>query len=232
MSACVKSRAAERAGGELNAIAQLLPDFVKRDPLIFFFAFLFLFAFTLPICEEIAVALVGVSAKALRVDFAAVAAISLVALLIQDFALFLIARLLGPTLMRRKLFSKVFKPERIAAAERYFLRRGPTIILGSRFVVGLRISAILGSGFLRMRWSKFILYDGIAAAVMTPAWLFVGFALGSQFDKSAGMLTRVLTIFGLVAIVVGAFLVYRGVKADAASTAAEGAAAPGEQPQE
>jgi membrane protein DedA with SNARE-associated domain len=205
----------------LNAIAQLLPDFVKRDPLVFFFAFLFLFAFTLPICEEIAVALIGVSAKALRVDFASVAAVALVALLIQDTALFVIARLTGPRLMRRKLFARVFKPERIAAAERYFLRRGPTIILGSRFVVGLRISAILGSGFLRMQWSKFLLYDGIAAAIMTPAWLFVGYALGSQLDKSVGTLTKVLTIIGLAAIVAAAFLVYRGVKADATSTAVE-----------
>jgi membrane protein DedA with SNARE-associated domain len=211
---------ASRPGGNLNAIAQLLPDFVKRDPLLFFFAFLFLFAFTLPICEEIAVALVGVSAKALGVGFAPVAAISLVALLIQDLALFVAARLLGPRLMRRKLLSKIFKPDRIAAAERYFLRRGPTIILGSRFVVGLRISAILGSGFLGMRWSKFLLFDGLAAAIMTPAWLFVGYALGSQFDRSAGIITKVLTIIGLVAVVAAAFLVYRGVKADAARDAA------------
>lgn len=199
----------------MNAIAQLLPDFIKRDPLLFFFAFLFLFAFTLPICEEIAVALVGVSARALKVGFASVAIVALVALLIQDCALFVIARTLGPRLMRRKLVSRALKPERIAAAERYFLRRGPIIILGSRFVVGLRISAILGAGFLRMRWSKFFLYDSVAAAIMTPAWLFVGYALGTQFDQSSGTLTRILAIIGPLAIVAGAFIVYRGVKADA-----------------
>jgi membrane protein DedA with SNARE-associated domain len=207
-------------GGDLNAIAQLLPDFVKRDPLIFFFAFLFLFAFTVPVCQEIAVSFVGVSAKALKVGFASVASVSLVALLIQDSALFAIAWLLGPRLTRRGPFARLLKPERIAAAQRYFQRRGPIIILGSRLVMGLRVWSILGSGLLRVKWSKFFLYDSIGAAIVTPAWLFVGYALGSQFDKGAGSLTRILTILGLAAVVVASILVYRGVKADAASAEA------------
>jgi membrane protein DedA with SNARE-associated domain len=204
----------------LNAIAQLLPDFVKQDPLIFFFAFLFLFAFTVPVCQEIAVSFVGMSARALKVGFASVASVSLVALLIQDSALFALAWMLGPRLTRRGPFARLLKPERIAAAQRYFRRRGPIIILGSRLVMGLRVWSILGSGLLRVRWSKFFLYDGIGAAIVTPAWLFVGYALGSQFDRDAGNLTKVFTIVGLAVVGVASVLVYRGVKADAANSAA------------
>jgi membrane protein DedA with SNARE-associated domain len=206
----------------VNAIAQLLPDFVKQDPLIFFFVFLFLFAFTVPVCQEIAVSFVGVSARALKVGFASVASVSLVALLIQDSALFALAWLLGPRLTKRGPFTRLLKPERIMAAQRYFTRRGPIIILGSRLVMGLRVWSILGSGLLRVRWSKFFLYDGIGAAIVTPAWLFVGYALGSQFDKDAGNLTKIFTIVGLAAVVVASVLVYRGVKADAANSAADG----------
>jgi membrane protein DedA with SNARE-associated domain len=196
----------------LDDIARVLPDFIKHDPLVFFFAFLLLFAFVLPICEEIAVALVGVSAKAMHVNFIAVAAVSFIALLIQDLALFSLARFFGPKLIRHRFFSRFFKPDRIEAAERYFLNKGPVILISSRFIVGLRISAILGSGLLKMKWNRFLFFDGVAAAVMTPGWLFVGFALGSQFDKSADVLTKVITIVGLCAVLIAVTLIYKNFK--------------------
>ena len=200
----------------MDAIAQLLPDFVKRDPLIFLFAFLFLVGFTVPVCQEIAISFAGMSAKALKVGFAPAASVALAALLLQDSMLFAIAWLLGPRLTRRGPLARLLKPERIASAQRYFKRRGPIIILGSRLVMGLRLWSILGSGLLRVKWSKFFAYDGIGAALVAPAWLFVGYALGSQFDEGAGVLTRIATVVGLVAVVVASLLVYRGVKADAA----------------
>lgn len=203
----------------MNSIAHVLPSFIQQNPHLFCFIFLFLFAFTLPICEEIAVALVGVTTRALGTDFVSIAIVAIAALLIQDYALFLIARTFGPRIMRHRFVARFFKPDKVVAAERYFRRRGPVIILGSRFVVGLRISAILGSGFLRMSWSKFLLFDSIAASMMTPAWLFVGYSLGAQFDQNAGPITRILAIIGPVAVLFAAFLVYRGVKADAAAAA-------------
>jgi len=133
----------------------------------------------------------------------------------------MIARAFGPKLIRHKFMAKIIKPKSIDDGERYFLRRGPFIVFSSRFVVGLRAPVIMGAGFLRMRWPRFVLYDFLAAAIMTPAWLFVGFALGAQFDSRVGLLTKFFAFLGPVAIVGGAFLIYKSVKADKARVDAE-----------
>lgn len=205
----------------MNALFSMLPDFVTRNPLPFAFSFLLLFGFTIPICEEIAVALVGATMKATGTHFLLAVAVALAALLIQDTGYFFLARIFGARVIRHRLLARLLKPKSIGDGERYFLRRGPFIVFSSRFVVGLRSAVIMGAGFLRMRWSRFVLYDSIAAAIMTPAWLFVGFALGAQFDGKVGQLTKIFGFIGPVAVLAGAFLIYRSVKADKAKADAE-----------
>jgi membrane protein DedA with SNARE-associated domain len=77
-----------------------------------------------------------------------------------------------------------------------------------------------------MHWPRFTLYDFLAAAIMTPAWLLVGYALGAQFDSNVGALTKFFAILGPIAIVVGAILIYRSVKADKARVEAEAMSEP------
>jgi len=205
----------------VNALISVLPSFVTLHPLPYAFFFLLLFGFTLPICEEIAVALVGVTMHATDTSFLLATAIALTAILIQDTAYFFIARVFGPKIIRHKLLARLIKPSSIDGGERYFLRRGPFIVFSSRFVVGLRAPVIMGAGFLRMRLHRFILYDFLAAAIMTPAWLFVGFSLGAQFDSRVGFLSKFFAIVGPLAVIAGAFLIYRSVRADKAKADAE-----------
>ena len=207
----------------MNALFSVLPNFVTQNPLPYAFFFLLLFGFTLPISEEIAVALVGVTMHATRTAFSLAVAVALVAILIQDAAYFFIARVFGPKIIRHKLLAKLIKPKSIDGGERYFLRRGPFIVFSSRFVVGLRAPVIMGAGFLKMRLGRFILYDFLAAAIMTPAWLLVGYSLGAQFDSRVGLLTKVFAIIAPLAIIAGAFLIYRSVKADKAKADVEAA---------
>lgn len=207
----------------MNALINLLPGFVTQHPLPYAFFFLLLFGFTLPICEEIAVGLVGVTMHATGISFLLAVAVALTAILIQDAAYFFIARAFGPRLIRQKLVARFIKPRSVDEGERYFLRRGPFIVFSSRFVVGLRAPVIMGAGFLRMRLPRFMLYDFLAAAIMTPAWLFVGFSLGAQFDSDVGTLTKIFSVVAPIAIIVGAFLIYKSVKADKAKIDAEAA---------
>jgi membrane protein DedA with SNARE-associated domain len=204
----------------VNNLLSFLPAWVTQNPLPFAFAFLLLFGFTLPICEEIAVALVGVTVHATHTYFLSAVGVALLAILIQDSGYFLIARIFGPRIIRHRLVARLIKPKSIEGGERYFLRRGPAVVFSSRFVVGLRAPVIVGAGFLRMRWSRFVLYDFLAAMIMTPAWLFVGFSLGAQFSGRVGFLTKFFAILGPIAIVTGAILIYRSVKADKAAVEA------------
>jgi len=65
----------------LDTIVSILPAFITQNPLPFAFCFLILFGFTLPICEEIAVALVGVTMRATDTPFIPAACVALLAIL-------------------------------------------------------------------------------------------------------------------------------------------------------
>jgi membrane protein DedA with SNARE-associated domain len=206
----------------MGHLLSLLPGFVARDPLPYAFLFLLCFGFVTPLCEELAVALVGATIKATGAPLVPALAAALAAVMLQDSAYFLFARVFGAKVLKQRLIAKLIKPEAVAGGERYFLRRGPIVVFASRFVVGLRSAVILGAGFLKMPWPRFALYDLSAAAIMVPAWLFVGFGLGSQFDAESASLAKAFGIIGPAAVVAGAFLVLRGVRADKARADAEG----------
>lgn len=205
----------------MEYILSFLPLTVTQNPLPYAFFFLLLFGFSLPICEEIAVALVGVTMHATGTRFILAVGVALVAILIQDTVYFFVARTFGPKIIRHKWVAKLIKPSSIESGEHYFKRRGPIIVFSSRFVVGLRAPVIMGAGFLRMHWPRFMTYDFLAAAIMTPAWLFVGYALGAQFDSDVGSLSKFFAFLGPVAIVGGSVLIYRSVKTDKAKADAE-----------
>jgi membrane protein DedA with SNARE-associated domain len=201
--------------------ASVLPDFVARAPLPCSFLFLMVFGFTTPICEELAVALVGMTLKATGTPFLIALALALPALLIQNTGLFFFARLFGARIVRHRLLRWLIKPRILEEAELFFSKRGPRMLFSSRFVVGLRSAAILGAGFLRMSWPKFIAYESLAAAITTPAWLFVGYSLGAQLDEKAGQFEKLVGLLGPAAILVAAFLIWMSVRSDKARLVSE-----------
>lgn len=206
----------------MHDIASFLPGFVARVPLPFAFVFLLTFGFYLPICEEIALALVGAMIKATNAPIWLAALIAVPALVAQDNAFFFLARLLGSRLFKVRLLSWLFSSRAVGSARRYIERRGPSVVFGSRFVVGLRSAAIIGSGLLGLEWRRFILFDALSASISTPAWLYLGFALGSQLEAGAEAgVTRILGLIGPVAILAVAAAVFLGVRADRAKAAAE-----------
>jgi len=205
----------------MNELLSLMPSFITNNLFLSIFLFLLLFGFTMPISEEIALAFVGVMVRNTRGGFIFAALVSLPALLLADSIYFLIARLVGPKLLRVKFLERFIKPEKVRGGEIYFQRRGHKIVFLSRFVVGLRAPVILGAGLLRMRWSRFILNDGAAILIAIPCWLGVGMALGMQLDKEVGLLGRIFAILGPIAIILGSVLIYRSVKADKSKAAEE-----------
>jgi membrane protein DedA with SNARE-associated domain len=197
-----------------------LPSFIQplieQHALLSFFAFLLLFGFTLPISEEVALALVGVAARASSKSIFTALLVAYPALLIADFGYYALARSVGPRLLRSKLFSRLVKPQSVLEGERYFEQRGPRILFICRFVVGLRAPAIVAAGLLRMRFRRFVLYDFSAVLLSTPIWLGVGYALGAQFDSEVNTVGKIVAFAGPIAVLTCAFFIYRSIRNDKA----------------
>ncbi len=205
----------------MSQIIAFFGPIVADHAYLAFFVFLLVFGFTLPISEEIALALVGMAARSSDLLLPECLIPAIPALLIADLLYYGVARLIGPRLMRMRLFTRFMKPERICEGERYFQRRGQRIVFFCRFVIGLRAPAILSAGFLRMPLKRFLAFDGLALLIAAPAWLGFGYALGAQLDSQVGTLGKLIAFAGPIALIAGTVLVYRSVKADRARAEAE-----------
>jgi membrane protein DedA with SNARE-associated domain len=208
-----------------GGIAEILLSHPGVDPLLAGFVFLLCFGFTLPIPEELALVITGLTLRSVGRPYLEVAAVACLALALSDLGYYSIARFLGPRLIRVRLLRGIFKSGKIEESERYFARRGPRILFVCRFVVGLRAAAIMSAGFLRLPCRRFLSRDLPALCIGAPLWLAVGFSIGLQFERGIGALGRALSVVGPVAAVVAGILVYRGVMADRSKFAVRGGAA-------
>lgn len=93
----------------------------------------------------------------------------LIGLFTGDIALFFAGRWLGPPALRR-----LTSQSKLAAAKRWLRKRGPLVIIASRFMPGTRLPTYVAAGALRMPVWLFVGYFAIATLIWTP--LLVGIA--------------------------------------------------------
>jgi membrane protein DedA with SNARE-associated domain len=78
--------------------------------------------------------------------------------------------------------------ERVARTIALFEKHGPKFIMVARFVPGLRAVTYFVAGTTGVPYWKFITYDGLAACISAPAWVFLGW-----YARRHRMLNRVWT---------------------------------------
>lgn len=90
---------------------------------------------------------------------------------------YLIGRRAGPAVFRRPE-SKLFRPEYVERAERFFRRLGWATILVARFVPIVRTIATVMAGVGRMRFSAYLFWSIVGGVIWTDGILLIGDALG------------------------------------------------------
>lgn len=175
-----------------------LPGFLEAilasHALLAFFLFTLLYSFSLPICEEIALILVGMLAHKSGVSPWLAALVSYPGIFGSDVGYYWLARHFGGGLLRSRFFSRFVKPRKVLASELYFKHRGPRIAFFCRFLVGLRASGMIAAGILRMPFRLFALYDGLAASLSTVAWIGLGYFWGDMLASGLPVMGKVAAI--------------------------------------
>lgn len=189
------------------------PALAGFSPVLAVFLFLVLFGYTTPIPEELALVIAGASLKAAGLSLPLALPLAILALSLADLGFYSIARFLGPKLLRLRILSRILRPERIAMVEGFFRARGPRILFACRFIPGLRMAAILSSGFLRLPLLRFVTYDSGSIVLAALAWMGVGYAVGLGFLDNASTLARILALAAVAVLVAGAVLAARRLKA-------------------
>ncbi len=114
-----------------------------------------------------------------RISFAVAVLACGAGIFLGDLALFAVGRFLGRPWLRRRPLRWFLSEERIDTASDWFRRRGPIVILLSRFTPGMRLPTYFAAGLLRTSFARFALYFALAVALWTPILVAVSAIVGA-----------------------------------------------------
>jgi membrane protein DedA with SNARE-associated domain len=121
--------------------------------------------------------------------------------------------LIGRTGGRALLLRCKLPPERIERLEALFARRGALVVVAARFVDGLRQTAPLVAGSLKMPWWRFFLASVAGSAAWVGAWGIGIYSLAEHSQQILAALHHVSNagwwVTGLIAVALLAWLYSR-----------------------
>jgi membrane protein DedA with SNARE-associated domain len=170
------------------------------------FLVLVLCGFGLPVPEEITMLGAGFLLYQGEVDAAPIIAVCFAGTLLGDSVPFMVGRRFGRRALRNKAIRRAVHPERLRAIERRFDRQGPLAVFVCRFIPGLRLPTWFTAGSLGMPYLKFIAFDGLGAAILTPTLILLGRESGEQLAELEARIDDLHQILGFVVLALVAIL--------------------------
>lgn len=158
----------------------VLPSALVAEALVF----VQLAAATL-ISEDLACVGAGALAASGATSYALAATACFVGIFFGDLALFAAGRVFGRRLLDVRFVRRFVKPQDVARSAEWLDRRGSQAILASRFLPGTRLPTYVAAGMLGTSVWRFVGAFAIAAAVWTPALVWLSMRLGEQALRSA-----------------------------------------------
>ncbi|HEX5051110.1 MAG TPA: DedA family protein [Planctomycetota bacterium] len=113
------------------------------------------------------------------------------AILAGDLVPFVLGRVFGVRLLRLRWLRYFVTKQRLASFDRWFRKRGDMVIFIARFLAGLRVVAFFTAGTMKMRWSRFLLLDGLGILVIVPLLTWLGFRSAAFIESMIATVQRV-----------------------------------------
>lgn len=134
----------------------------------------------LPLPEDIALITGGFFAAVGRVGSVwLMMLVGLAGILVGDSIIFLAGQRYGEALLDTRL-GKHIPRERVEHVRGLFAKHGTKMIMAARFLPGVRAVTYFVAGTSRVAYYVFLLYDGLAALVSAPAWVWLGYWMGKK----------------------------------------------------
>jgi membrane protein DedA with SNARE-associated domain len=183
-----------------------LATFVERHGLPVLFLFVMVEQFGLPLPAAPVMVTVGALSATGHVSLAAAIAVSVAGCMIADWSLFELGRWRGPRLLRLLCRISLEPDSCVRNAENVLATRGAPALLYAKFIPGAATVGPPVAGAIRMRRSRFLVWDTAGAIVWSGLYLGLGWLFGPK-------IVRVLETVGVAGqrlgvIAAGAFAVY------------------------
>lgn len=164
----------------------------------------------LPIPEEAPLVLAGVLSK--RGDFVPAVAFGacLFGALLGDSIMYSIGRHFGHAfLLRHPLIARFVNAEEEEKIEHVIQRHGFKILLGTRFLIGVRGAVYFAAGAAKVPYLKFLLWDLVAASLVVGIVFGLGYVFGQWIEHVVQDAEKLLTVIVVVALIAVGLMVYR-----------------------
>ncbi|MDI6755616.1 MAG: DedA family protein [Thermodesulfobacteriota bacterium] len=156
-----------------------------------FFLILFLCGLGLPIPEEITLLAGGFLIYQGSIRFYPTLATLFVGVITGDMAMYSIGRKWGQGIITHRHMRKIFSESRLERAKQFFRDHGSKTIFIARFISGFRVAAFLAAGTMGMKPGKFLFLDTLAALIMVPLLILLGYFFGANIGWLTELFTRI-----------------------------------------
>ncbi|MDZ4785211.1 MAG: DedA family protein [bacterium] len=147
------------------------------------FSLLLLGAVGFPMPEDIPLIVGGVLSQSGTIDPWTTFAVCYTGVLLGDIIIFAIGRKLGPSLFEKPWFKNRMGPHRVKHLRLKLEKRSLWMIFIARHLFYLRTATFLVCGAVKMRWSRFILADAMAALISVPLMIWLGYTFSEQYNS-------------------------------------------------
>lgn len=147
----------------------------------------------LPIPEELVVIAAGWAASYDQLNPWLAFGSCLLGALIGDCLLYALGYHFGHGILREtRFFGRFLRPERELRVERMIRAHGLKVLFGARFLVGLRSTAYLAAGVLRMPFLRFLIVDIFCAATVIGLVFLLSYAYASRVGSNLRYLANMV----------------------------------------
>jgi membrane protein DedA with SNARE-associated domain len=131
-----------------------------------------------PMPEDIILMWGGIAAREVGHAPIPMIATGLVGIIIGDSMIYGLGRRYGIAIAEKTLLRKVLTPERLVRVDELFKKHGEKVLVAARFMPGVRSVAFFSAGAMHVPFWKFLLYDGLAALISAPFWVYLAYRFG------------------------------------------------------
>jgi membrane protein DedA with SNARE-associated domain len=162
-----------------------------------------------PLPEDVSLITGGFLAYLGAADLPIMIAVGFAGILCGDTIIFFAGRRIGSQVGRGGgFFGRIVTSEKRAIVERLFARHGEKIVMVARFLPGVRAVTYFTAGSARMKYLRFILWDGLAALGSAPLFVYLGYHFGDELERLVRAIRRgetaviIVVVAALVALIV------------------------------
>ncbi|MEO6246777.1 MAG: DedA family protein [Opitutaceae bacterium] len=199
---------------------ETLLQYIQSSPAALWglFFILLLCGLGVPVPEDIILITAGIWATSVGFPWLVAALIMYAGVILGDSIIFLLGWKFGTRLLALEGIKRIFPAAKQDRVRQMFARHGTKGLFIARFLPGLRAPFFCTAGAMHVPFLRFVSYDGLAALVSVPLFVWLGHWLWSRFSEDIGALHAALNethfwtlvVTGAIALfVIAAVIVWR-----------------------